>query len=82
MAMTLKLKPKHPNGSVQKSQNQKKQKKFGQVRRLRVAIHQKGTELWKNQSWILHYDNAPAHTLMLGHEFLAKNKTVIMPLPS
>ena len=47
--------------------------------RLRKAIRQKRTELWKNQSWILHHDNAPVHTSMLVYEFLAKNKTVIMP---
>ena len=35
----------------------------------------------KKQSWILHHDNAPAHTSMLVLEFLAKNKTVIMPQP-
>ena len=49
--------------------------------RLREAICQKRTELWKNQLWILHHDNAPANTSMLMREFLAKNKTVIMPLP-
>ena len=27
------------------------------------AIRQKGTILWKNQSWILHYDNAPAQLM-------------------
>ena len=31
MAMTLKPKPKHPNGSVQKGQDRKKQAKFGQM---------------------------------------------------
>ena len=51
------------------------------MHRLRKAIRQKRTELWKNQSWILHDDNAPAHTSMLVREFLAKNKTVIMPQP-
>ena len=51
------------------------------MRRLREAIRQKRTELWKNQSWILHHDNAPAYTSMLVHERLAKNKTVIVPQP-
>ena len=49
------------------------------MRRLPEAIRQKRIELWKNQSWILHDDNAPAHTSMLVREFLAKNKTIIMP---
>ena len=49
------------------------------MRQLRKAIRQKRTELWKNQSWILHHDNTPAHTSMPVREFLIKNKTVIMP---
>ena len=40
--------------------------------RLREAIRQKRTELWKNQTWILHHDNAPAHTSMRAREFWAK----------
>ena len=50
--------------------------------RLRKAIYQKRTELWKNQSWILRHDNAPAHTSMLVREFLAKSKSIIMPQPT
>ena len=46
-----------------------------------VKQFQKRTELWKNQSWILNHDNAPAHTSVFVSEFLAKNKTVIMPQP-
>ena len=48
------------------------------MRQLREAIRQKRTELWKNQSWILHHDNASVHTSMLVHEFLVKSKTIIM----
>ena len=39
--------------------------------RLREAIRQKRTELWKNQSWFLHHNNEPAHTSMLVREFMA-----------
>ena len=50
------------------------------MRRLHEAYHQKRRELWKNQSWISHHDIAPTHiNSMLVCEFLAKNKTVIMP---
>jgi hypothetical protein len=28
--------------------------------RLRDAVHRKRPELWKNQTWMLHQDNAPA----------------------
>ena len=51
------------------------------MRRLREAICQKSTEMWKNQSWILLHDNVPAHTSMLVCEYLPKNKTIIMPQP-
>ena len=49
------------------------------MRRLCEAIRQKCTELCKNQSWILHHDNAPADTSMFVRVFFTKNKTVIMP---
>ena len=49
------------------------------MRQLLEAVCQKRTELWKNQSWILHHDNALAHISMLVLEFLAKNKTIIIP---
>ena len=39
------------------------------IRQLPKAIRQKRTELRKNQSWILNYDNAPAQTSMLVREF-------------
>ena len=52
------------------------------MHRLREEIHQKGLELWNNQSWSLQHDNAPARTSLLVLEFLAKNKTVIMSHPS
>ncbi|KAG5310804.1 GVQW3 protein, partial [Acromyrmex insinuator] len=38
-------------------------------------------DLWKNKNWLLHHDNAPAHTLLLVREFLAKNNTLMMPQP-
>ena len=49
--------------------------------RLREAIQKKRPDLWKNDSWLLHHDNAPAHTSLLVREFLAKNNTVTMPQP-
>jgi len=51
------------------------------MRRLREAIRKKRPELWNNQSWILHHDNAPAYTSLLVRDFLVKNNTVIMPQP-
>ena len=51
------------------------------MRRLREAIQKKRLELWKKNSWLLHHNNAPAHSSLLVRNFLAKNNTVIMPQP-
>ena len=51
------------------------------LRRLREAIRRKRPDLWRNNSWQLHHDNAPAHTSLLVREFLTKNNTVMMPQP-
>ena len=51
------------------------------MRRLRETIRKKRPELWKNNSWLLHHDNAPAHSSLLVRNILAKNNTVIMPQP-
>ena len=48
------------------------------MRRLREAIF---PQLWKNNSWLLHHDNAPAHSSLLFRNFLAKNNTVTMLQP-
>lgn len=62
-------------------QGQKVNKEYYlQVQRgLREAIRKERPNLWKNNSWLLHHDNAPAHTSLLVREFLAKNNTVTMP---
>jgi len=48
------------------------------MQRLREAIRKKRPELWANNSWFLHHDNAPSHTLILRDHF-AKNSTHIVP---
>ncbi|UYV67791.1 hypothetical protein LAZ67_5002075 [Cordylochernes scorpioides] len=35
----------------------------------------------RNKNWLLHHDNAPAHTSLLVRDFLAKNNTLMMPQP-
>ena len=40
-----------------------------------------GMKLWKNNSWLLRHDNAPAHASLLVCNFLTKINTVIMPQP-
>ncbi|UYV75991.1 hypothetical protein LAZ67_13002040 [Cordylochernes scorpioides] len=51
------------------------------MRNLREAIRQKRPDLWKNKNWLLHHDNAPAHTSLLVRDFLAKNNTLMIPQP-
>ena len=47
------------------------------MRNLREAIRQKRLDLWKNKNWLLHLDNAPAHTSLLVHKFFPKNNTIM-----
>ncbi|UYV72783.1 CLCN3 [Cordylochernes scorpioides] len=51
------------------------------MRNLREAIRQKRPDLLKNKNWLLHHDNAPAHTSLLVRDFLDKNNTLMMPQP-
>ncbi|UYV82124.1 hypothetical protein LAZ67_21001012 [Cordylochernes scorpioides] len=51
------------------------------MRNLRETIRQKRPDLWKNKNWLLHHDNAPAHTSLLVRDILAKNNTLMMPQP-
>ncbi|UYV62489.1 hypothetical protein LAZ67_2000778 [Cordylochernes scorpioides] len=51
------------------------------MRNLREAIRQKRPDLWKNKNWLLHHDNAPAHTSLLVRDLLAKINTLMMPQP-
>ncbi|UYV79263.1 K02A2.6-like [Cordylochernes scorpioides] len=45
------------------------------------AIRQKRPDFWKNKNWLLHHDNAPAHTSLLVRDFLAKHNTLMRPQP-
>jgi len=49
--------------------------------RLRDAVHRKRPELWENQTWMLHHDNAPAHVSLLIRSYLAKHQTSVVPHP-
>ncbi|UYV70649.1 hypothetical protein LAZ67_8000164 [Cordylochernes scorpioides] len=51
------------------------------MRNLREAIRQKRPDLLKNKNWVLHHDNAPAHTSLLVRDFLTKHNTLMMPQP-
>ncbi|UYV76617.1 hypothetical protein LAZ67_14001479 [Cordylochernes scorpioides] len=51
---------------------------LGVLWRLREAIRQ---ELWRRKSWILHHDNAPAHTALKISKFLQDHSTSMFPQP-
>ncbi|UYV71165.1 hypothetical protein LAZ67_8001971, partial [Cordylochernes scorpioides] len=51
------------------------------MRNLRKAIRQKRPDLWRKKNWLLHHDNAPAHTSLLVRDFLAKTNTLMIPQP-
>jgi len=51
------------------------------LRRLRESVRRKRPEEWRDGDWILHHDNAPAHTSLLVQWFLAKHGTAQLQLP-
>jgi len=51
------------------------------MRRLREAVRLKRPELWANNSWFLHHDNAPSHTALVLRDHFARNSTHIVPQP-
>jgi len=46
---------------------------------LRDAVHRKRPELWENQTWMLHHNNASAHMSLLIRSYLAKHQTSVVP---
>uniref|UniRef100_A0AAG5DU69 Tc1-like transposase DDE domain-containing protein n=1 Tax=Anopheles atroparvus TaxID=41427 RepID=A0AAG5DU69_ANOAO len=48
---------------------------------LGTSIRRKRTDLWKNNSWFLHHDNAPSHTAIVLREFFATTGTHIVLQP-
>ena len=47
---------------------------------LRKRVRKKRPELWKNKSWILHQDNAPAHNALSVKRYLAARGTPVLEL--
>ena len=46
------------------------------LKRLRYAVRRKRPCFWSSGDWLLHHDNAPAHSSNLVQQFLAKHKIV------
>jgi len=51
------------------------------LKRLRESVRRKRSQLWTNQSWVLHHDNAPAHSSFIVRYLLAKNEATVVPQP-
>ena len=45
---------------------------------LRERVHKKRPELWKNNSWILHQNNAPAHNALSVKRYLTDKRTPVL----
>ena len=40
-----------------------------------------GPDQWRNNTWLLHHDNAPAHAALLTRRFLNDNNMTVVPHP-
>ena len=49
--------------------------------RLRDVVRRKRSELWENQTWMLHHDNGPAYASLPIRSYLAKHHTSVVPHP-
>lgn len=51
------------------------------LKRLRDAVRRKRPELWSNNSWLLHDDNAPSHRAHIVRDYLTKHQvnTILQP---
>ena len=51
------------------------------LKRLRNAVRRKRPRFWSSGDWLLHHDNAPAHSSNLVQQFMAKHKIVQLRQP-
>jgi transposase len=49
------------------------------LRPLRENVPKRHPELWREQTWLLHHDNAPFHTSVVTQQFLAKMAVIPNP---
>ena len=55
---------------------------LGVLKGLLEKVRLKRPELFANNSWILHHDNAPAHTALSVREFLATKQITVLEHPA
>lgn len=51
------------------------------LQRLRENVRKKRPALWRDKTWVLHHDNAPAHRAFSITEFLTKFQIPVLPQP-
>ena len=51
------------------------------LQRLREKVRKKRPALWKDRSWVLRHENAPAHRAFSIVEFLTKFNIPVLPQP-
>ncbi|GFW84818.1 uncharacterized protein TNCV_681061 [Trichonephila clavipes] len=51
------------------------------MRRLREAVRRKRPVMWASSRWMLHHDEAPAHTANLMQQFLIKHVAIRVARP-
>ena len=51
------------------------------LKRLRENVRRKRPDQWRNITWLLHHDDAPAHAAHLTRRFLTANNMTMVPHP-
>ena len=51
------------------------------LKRLRENVRRKRPDQWRNNTWLLHHDSAPAHAALLTRWFLTDNNKTVVPHP-
>jgi hypothetical protein len=51
------------------------------LNRVRENVRSKRPQFWRNNSWFLHHDSAPAHASLLICDSLANTNTTVLPQP-
>jgi hypothetical protein len=51
------------------------------LKRLREQVRRKCPERWRNQDWLLHHNNAPAHAALSVQRFLVAKNMAVVPHP-
>ena len=45
------------------------------------SAREEACELWQDNAWLLHQDNAPAHNALSTHQFLAERNVTVLDHP-